>query len=88
MSQIDIEILDAFTAARASILRDEMSAAPASESVAALLVMAAELKGAKEQLGRIADVLGAAETGSEKIAQSDVPDNMLALLTALKATQS
>lgn len=54
----------------------------------ALLVLAGELRGIKIELGRIARVLGADSTPSSKVSQSDVPDNMLALLAALKATQN
>ena len=89
MSTINNKIIEAYIATRDEIAKEDQSIKPDDpNTVAALLVLAAELNGAHEELRRIAQVLGAEELAKAKIAQSDVPDNMLALLTALKATQS
>ncbi len=89
MSKKNREIIKAFMA-----IRDELNKGKKSKSikqndpdtVAAMLVLASEISRANKELKRIGRVLGTEQNGSSKIAQSDVPDNMLALLTALKAT--
>ena len=87
MSEIKNGIIEAYIAAREEITKEEQSIKTDDpNTVAALLVLANEISGAKEELKRIAQVLGAEELAKAKIAQSDVPDNMLALLTALRGT--
>lgn len=89
MSKINNKIIEAYTAARDEIIKEDQAIKPDDPcTVAALLVLAAEVNGAHEELKRIAQVLGADELANSKIAQSDTPNTMLSLLTALKATTS
>ena len=88
MSKTNNNIIEAYTATRDEIIENQSIIPDDPSTVAAILVLAAELNGAHEELRRIAQVLGADELANSKIAQSDVPSNMLALLAALKATTS
>ena len=89
MSKINNKIIEAYIAARDEVIKDNQSMIPDDPcTVAALLVLANEISGAHEELRRIAQVLGAEELASSKIAQSDTPNTMLSLLTALKAISS
>ncbi|MEW8626580.1 MAG: hypothetical protein AB2551_12565 [Candidatus Thiodiazotropha sp.] len=87
MSKMDPEIRELFME-----LKKELEIDPAGSSklstVAALMVLACELKGVKIELGRIAHVLGADCMTAGEISQSDTPSTMLSLLAALKATQT
>ena len=89
MSEINNGIIEAYITAREEITKEEQSIKTDDpNTVAALLVLANEIGGVQEVLKRIAQVLGAEELARAKIAQSDVPSNMLALLAALRATQN
>ena len=90
MSKIDFKLIEAFQVVREEILSSEGGAAETGDvdTAAAILVLASELNGARDELKRIAQVLGADEMDNQKMAQSDTPSTMLSLLTALKATQT
>lgn len=87
MSKIDPEIRKLFMELKKE-LEIDLTGSGNSSTIAALMVLACELKGVKIELGRIAHVLGADCMTTEEISQSDTPSTMLSLLTALKATQT
>ena len=82
----DSSILDSFLAIQSELVSCKDS--KDLNMTAATLVLATQIKNLHNDLNRIAKVLGADQLESSKIAQSDTPDTMLSLLTALKATQS
>ena len=88
MSKKNREIIKSFISMRDDIIKGKklkITKQNDPNMVAAMLVMASELRAAKKELKRIGRVLGTEQKETSNIAQSDVPDNMLALLSALKA---
>ena len=83
MKPLDPQLMELFNQVKAS-LSDEGSELNAA---AATLLLANELQGVKSELTRIANVLETNAENMGEVAQSDVASTMLALLTALKATQ-
>lgn len=91
MSKTDAEILKSYISIREKIIKEsklKSSKQNDTDTVAAILVLASELRGTQKELKRIAKMLGADLVESSKLENSDVPNNMLALLSALRASTS
>lgn len=84
MSKTMLPVVESYLAIRNELIDStKIEGSDEPDTVAAILLLAEELRGTKNELSRIAQVLGAGVTAEGKIAQSDVPDNMLSLLAAL-----
>ena len=89
MSETNSKVIEAYVATRDEITKETQTIIPDDPcTVAAILTLAAQFSEASENLKQIAQVLGIEDMTNSKIAQSDTPDTMLSLLTALKATQT
>ena len=85
MNNLETTLIASFYQLRETLINDGADSSDLSIA-AAILVLADQIKCAQGELNRIAQVLGADFVKAKEIAQSDVPDNMLSLLSALKAT--